>query len=280
MAARPAAGTHPSPLGGGGHGGRGDPGIPTQTNYIETANLNLPVACGSCHDGSTPHFPADVNNPYRMPAAALNNTLPGANANVTRVTNLCTQTNCHPKTITTVTGGGTYGVLDPGGSETDNFHTHPSDYYPLSASPAIVWINSAQNRTMKPASASTVNPQYSPTGVSPALSTHIDRYQDHWGYWGKPATTSNMFGAADDVPWIPLGDSLLKTKTGSFPNAANNVAGRVTCVTCHNPHGSDPVVAPEDPAVQPGAPDEMLGIPNNKMLRLRKSGGELCGACH
>jgi hypothetical protein len=275
-----AAVNYGKPLSGWGYGGHGDTGIPNQTNFIQTAGADLPVACGTCHDGTTAHFPAEPANPYRMTPAALGNTLPGFNANVTRVTNLCTQTNCHPKTVSSVGGTGPYGVLDPGALETDNFHTHPSDYYPISATPAVIWISSATNRTMKPATASTVNPQYDPDGIAPALSTHIDRYVDHWGYWGKPATTANGFNAADDIPWLPLGDSLTKTRTGEFNNAADVTNGRLTCITCHNPHGSDPVVAPEDPAIQPGAPDELQAVPNNKMLRLRKSGGELCSACH
>ncbi|MDT8367541.1 MAG: hypothetical protein RRA15_13855, partial [bacterium] len=59
-------------------------------------------------------------------------------------------------------------------------------------------------------------------------------------------------------------------------NANNDTGDRVTCVTCHNPHGSDLFVN----GGTPGSAGTEAQIPANKMLRLRDIDGELCGACH
>ncbi len=128
-----------------------------------------------------------------------------------------------------------------------------------------------------PAQSTTTAPRLDPIGVSvgadddPLVGTHIDRYVDHWEWWrpAYPATTPTT----DNVPFLPLGDSLGKTTSGTYNNATNI---KVTCITCHNPHGTDLYVFDQ----RPGQASTLVNIPANKMLRLRDQDEELCNACH
>ncbi|MDT8396629.1 MAG: hypothetical protein RRA32_09345, partial [bacterium] len=106
-----------------------------------------------------------------------------------------------------------------------------------------------------------------PANVS-GVGTDIDQYVDHWQYWGPPATSDT---SDDFTPFLPLGDTVDTGWTGD--NASGD---KVTCVTCHNPHGTDLFVNGKTP----GAPDGDAQIPANRMLRMRDTDGEMCNACH
>ena len=115
---------------------------------------------------------------------------------------------------------------------------------------------------------STSNPTYDP--VNKGIGIHIDQYVDHWAWWGNEATTDTN----DDIdPFLPLGGSLIKTTSDTYDNATNI---KVSCITCHNPHGTDLFVTGETP----GSGSTTSQIPANKMLRLRDQDEELCSACH
>ncbi len=263
------------PLSGFSRGGHGDTSIYRQTSYVESApDSSLPMACGSCHDGNQPHFPPAADDPYRMGTEALANGLPGAETTPqeSRITNLCTRTDCHPKFPV----GSTYGVLAPGISG----HRHGNDHYPLVGTTKLYYIKSAAKPIIQLGAESeeTLRPKYNPSDLGAGflpVGIDIDRYVDHWQWWGTPATLAD---AADGHPFLPLGDSLGKTSSGSFNNVAESTA-LVTCITCHNPHGTDLFVFNQTP----GQPNQFVQVPDNKMLRLRyedDANDELCNACH
>jgi len=258
-----AAANYDRPLGGFGRGGHGDEEINDPAWFKDSApGSSVPLACVACHDFNSPHFPVADGNPYRMPAAALANNLPGASGIEGPITNLCTQTTCHPKVL----GTGVFGFLSP--------IKHPSDNYPITAP---VEINMFANTTAPIFSAlatSLTSPAYDPVGRANPVGLYIDRYVDHWAYWNpsSPATADT----SDDEPFLPLGDPLLKQIGDVFDNYADTASMLVVCTTCHNPHGADLHVVGQ----VPGVASSLTSIPSNKMLRLRDQDGELCVACH
>lgn len=252
-----AAANYEGPFSGFSRGGHGDTGINDPSWFRDTApGSSVPLACATCHDESQDHFPVSAGNPYRVSTAALGNNLPGSDGSESRLSNLCTQTNCHPKFL----GGGSYAFLAP--------PKHPNDHYPIS-SPSPIYVSDALAPINLSGSGSTTNPRYDPVGVLPAVGTHIDRYFDHWAWWGDTCTATT----ADDDPFLPLGDSLGKGISDVYDNNTTTV---VTCITCHNPHGTDLYVAGQNC----GSASTFLLIPANKMLRLRDQDDELCNACH
>ena len=146
---------------------------------------------------------------------------------------------------------------------------HPNDYFnhPSQGFTTITVPDTGQALYI-PATGDSTSPGYDPSNQD----HHIDRYLDHWGYWGGTSndTTNNT---ADNLGFLPLGDSLSKSYGNVYDNTA---AVRITCITCHNPHGTDLNVDQRTP-FNPGV-EEM--IPNNRMLRLRQDDSELCEACH
>ncbi|MDF1526279.1 MAG: CxxxxCH/CxxCH domain-containing protein, partial [bacterium] len=232
------AANYAGPLSGYSRGGHGDTLINNGPWAEDTApGLSLPLACTECHDSSTDHFPVDSADRYRVGTVITNDALQ------TTVTNLCI--NCH----------------------TDNTSfkfraspKHPSDHFTL-------WGGGGTVDVFVGDTGMSVYSTHDPVNVS-GLGYHIDQYVDHWFEWGNEATTDT---ADDFQPFLPLGDSL-----DSAWNANNDTGDRVTCVTCHNPHGSDLFVN----GGTPGSAGTEAQIPANKMLRLRDIDGELCGACH
>jgi len=168
------------------------------------------------------------------------------------VTNLCI--GCH------VDGGGYNFMTSP---------KHPSDNYNSWLSgPSTIVVNDPAMAVNQEGVSSSANPTYDP--ATKGVGVHIDQYVDHWAWWGNAATTDTN----DDIdPFLPLGDSLAMVTGGTYDN---DTADRVTCITCHNPHGTDLHVANQDPGVGSSFTD----IPANKMLRLRDDDAELCAACH
>jgi len=262
-----AAANYEVPISGFSRGGHGDTFINDPQWFEDTADgTELPVSCTTCHDASKDHFPVATADPYRMSAAALNDTLPGRDVNQTPITNLCTQSNCHPK-LQTVTGTGTYAFAEA--------PKHPNDHFTDwlgGTSDIIVDVVAPINLS---GSSSTTSPRYDPVGVvsngDPDVQQHIDRYVDHWEWRNpsSPATGSN----SDDVPFLPLGDSLGKQVGNDYDN---DLTTNVTCITCHNPHGTDLHVVGQTP----GSGSTVGIIPANRMLRLRDQDSELCSACH
>jgi len=254
-------------------GGHGDINIYNESPYIETApGSDLPVACGTCHDAAAPHFTGITSNPYRLFLTGFS----GSSGQETAITNLCSQTNCHPKQIS----GSDYAVLEKTNDNNQAVHRHPLDYWPLyGGTPTTYYISVSDKYVVRSGSSSTSDPKYDPVGVTPAVTTHIDRYVDHWAWWnaGTPATSGN---SNDDLPFIPLGNSLAKGSGDAFDNTVNTTDGLVTCTTCHNPHGTDLYVLGEDP--DSSCASTLQAIPDNNMLRLRvdDGGGEMCDACH
>ncbi|UCG38841.1 MAG: hypothetical protein JSV00_00980, partial [bacterium] len=246
-------------------GGHGDTTINDPAWFRDCApGRSLPLPCVACHDDRAPHFPPAVGNPYRMTAAALSNTLPGADPSEPNVTNLCTQTDCHPKVL----GTGSYGFLTA--------IKHPSGLWPITApEPDVVLMDYPQASINSEAPGSSTDPALDPAGRLNPVGLSIDRYVDHWAYMNPdaPATADT----ADDEPFLPLGDPLLKSSGDLFDNEAGDAACcLVVCTTCHNPHGTDLHV----PGQTPGVWSSIVDIPANKMLRLRDQDGELCDACH
>ena len=244
------------PLSGFSRGGHGDTAINNPSWFTDTApGESVPVACNRCHDTAAAHFNLNPDNPYRIQSFA-------ADANTSALTKLCLT--CHP-------------------SDSANFAfyappKHSNDHY-LNRSGGPFQQPVLVTDTLAPvnleSASSTSTPAYDPVGTTQsstrAVGVHIDRYVDHWEWWGTPATGDS----ADRVPFLPLGDSLEKNlTTNSTYNNDTNVV--VTCITCHNPHGSDLFVFGETP----GSGVNLIGIPANKMLRLRDQDDELCDACH
>jgi len=258
-----AAANYEGPLSGFSRGGHGDEGIKDPAWFEDTAlGSTVPLACVACHDANAPHFPVTDDNPYRMPAVALANNLPGASSTEGPITNLCTQTDCHPKVL----GDGDFGFLST--------MKHPSDNWPLSTQTSAMPINMTANTlayVLNEAVSSTNDPAYDPLGRAKTVELHIDRYVDHWAYWNSSAPVTADI--TDDEPFLPLGDPLLKQVGDSYDNTPTDL---ITCVTCHNPHGTDLHVAGQ----VPGVASTLKAVPSNKMLRLRDQDGELCVACH
>ncbi|MDF1535833.1 MAG: hypothetical protein P1S46_04935 [bacterium] len=122
----------------------------------------------------------------------------------------------------------------------------------------------------------TTDPAYDPAGRANPVGLHIDRYVDHWAYW-NPAAAPATADTADDEPFLPLGDPLLKQLGDVFDNdVASTVSSLIVCTTCHNPHGTDLYVTGKTP----GRLDSQIMVPDNDMLRIRDDGGGLCVACH
>ena len=233
------------PVSGFSRGGHGD--TPLATWGGDTApGMTTPVACNSCHDPTEPHFTLSDSNPYRLVAVSND---PGGYGE-SYITNLCVNT-CHEA------DGTDYAFLA--------YPKHSSDHY---RNRSVV----EQGPVLVPGSPA-IYSTYDPVSVSPSVGLHIDRYVDHWAVWGpgNPATDSTD----DDVPFLPLGDSMVKDLTTD--NTYDNDTGTVvTCITCHNPHGTDLFVFGQTP----GSGSTLAGIPANKMLRLRDQDEELCDPCH
>jgi hypothetical protein len=121
------------------------------------------------------------------------------------------------------------------------------------------------------ASSSTTTPAFDPAGRTTTVDLNIDRYVDHWGYWGASTTCTGT--TDDDEPFLPLDDPLEKQVGQDFDNVDTDL---ITCITCHNPHGTDLHVVGEGC----GQATTNISIPANKMLRIRDQDGELCEACH
>jgi hypothetical protein len=265
-------------------GGHGDVDIYTESPLIDSSPAsNIPVACGSCHDATAPHFTANTStsastiNPYRIFTAGY----PGSDGSESDITNLCTQSSCHPKT----SGGILYATLQPAQDlTTQPAHRHGSDYYPISGgTPKTYYVPVASKPVILSGNSDNSNPQYNPVGLSNPIDPvgiHIDRYVDHWAWWGgasQQATSSN----ADDHPFMPLGDSLQKQGDGNYTNQTTTTNGLVTCIACHNPHGTDLFVFGEQP--DSSCASTFQAISDNNMLRLRweeAGDDEVCSACH
>ena len=244
-----AAANYVGPISGFSRGGHGDVGINDPAWFKDTApGSSVPLACVECHDESQGHFPVEAGNPYRVSDNALNNNLPGRSLAEGPLTNLCTQTDCHPKVL----GTGEYGFLSA--------IKHPSDHWPISNP---YEINMTDNPT------ASIMSTYNPAGVANTVGLNIDRYVDHWGYWGAVSCTP----AGDEEPFLPLDDSLTKQMGDDYNNVSTDL---ITCVVCHNPHGTDLHVSGEGC----GQASTLTSIPANKMLRLRDQDGEMCAACH
>jgi predicted CxxxxCH...CXXCH cytochrome family protein len=240
-----AAANYVGPISGFSRGGHGDTGINDPAWFENVApGYAVPLGCTACHDESKDHFPVATSNPYRVSDDALSNTLPGADGAQTRITNLCIQTGCHDSSQAE------YKFLEPA--------KHPSDHY-------TAW-DSGTSETLVSETGLSVLTTFDPDGAG--VGTHIDQYVDHWEFWGGTGASP---ASNDDARFLPLDDSLSKT-TGDI---YNNVLGdRVTCITCHNPHGTDLFVSGETPGS-----GSTTSLPNG-MLRLRDRDDELCGACH
>ncbi len=243
-------------------GGHGDTNINNESPFIDSApNSSLPVACGSCHDGNAVHFDIagqNPSNPYRLKTPS------SYGEGTQEVTDLCTQANCHPREGTLPTD---YRVLQPG--------KHASDFYPLNqAGEHAIFFTDTSKPLLLTGDGDSGDPRYDPSTKTSAVGIHIDRYVDHWAWWGGTAVTTST---ADDQMFLPLGDSLSKASTDVYDN--NTGSPRITCITCHNPHGTDLLVATQSP----GCGSTYLNIPDNNMLRIRYTDpddDEICSACH
>jgi hypothetical protein len=203
-----------------------------------STDWQIPVACTECHDSTADHFPPVSSDRYRVGSVS-------ASGGQTKVTTLCVR--CHDE-------------------QTDTYHflqipKHPSDYFEFS------WSGGSQHGVEVSDGAATVFSTNDPVNVT-GIGYHIDQYVDHWQYWGPPATSDT---GDDYTPFLPMGDSI-----DSAWDANNAAADRVTCTTCHNPHGTDLFVN----AQTPGVATSTAQVPANKMLRMRDTDGELCDACH
>lgn len=266
-----AAANYIGPISGFSRGGHGDTGINDPSWFTDTApGTAVPLSCSGgvgtggaprCHDESMDHFPVRTDNPYRVSQNALDNNLPGRSLSEGPLTNLCTQTNCHPKVL----GGGDYGFLSA--------LKHPSDHWPITL-PVEVLVSVPTAQINLASASSTTTRAYDPVGRSDTVGVHIDRYVDHWGYWGAGTTCTST--SSDDEPFLPLADSLVKQVGDDYDNDSNNANRLVTCVTCHNPHGTDLYVSGQNC----GGATTLTSIPGNNMLRLRDQDDELCDACH
>ncbi|MDF1526973.1 MAG: hypothetical protein P1S59_11995 [bacterium] len=260
-----AAANYRGPISGFSQGGHGDTRIGTTNDlahpwfHDSAPGSQVPLGCVACHDESQEHFPVQNTNPYRVSDNALNNNLPNARAVEGPLTNLCTQTDCHPKVLS----GSTPGFLAA--------TKHPSDHWPITNPTRVDMSSVATAEILLETGSSTSTPAYDPAGRTDLVGLHIDRYVDHWGYWGAGTTCTN--GTNDDEPFLPLDDPLTKQVGDSFNNAA---ADLITCVTCHNPHGTDLFVSGEDC----GSANTLTGIPANRMNRLQYEDDEICMACH
>jgi len=255
-----AAANYIGPISGFSRGGHGDTGINDPAWFKDTApGSAVPLACVKCHDESQGHFPVETANPYRVSDNALSNNLPGDSSAEGPLTNLCTQTNCHPKVL----GAGDFGFLSA--------IKHPSDHWPITSPAEINMMANPVAQILSNGISSTTTPAYDPADRNTTVGLHIDRYVDHWGYWG--AVSCPPDDPDDEEPFLPLDDPLEKLVGQNFDNAA---ADLITCVTCHNPHGTDLLVSGEGC----GQASTLTSIPSNKMLRLRDQDGEMCAACH
>ena len=255
-----AAANYQGPVSGFSRGGHGDSNINDPSWFLDTApGSTVPLACVACHDETQAHFPVVTGNPYRVSSAALGNNLPGASPAEGPLSNLCTQTNCHPKVI----GSGNFAFLAS--------PKHPNDHFPISA-PVPIYVNYPSEPVNLESVSDTTSPAYDPAGRSNAVGLHIDRYVDHWAYWGAQCTADG----GDDEPFLPLGDSLTKQVGDVFDNNVDSPSSLVTCITCHNPHGTDLFVAGQIC----GSGSTSTSISSNRMLRLRNQDDELCLGCH
>jgi hypothetical protein len=253
------AANYEGPVSGWAQGGHGDSTITDPTWFEDSApNSEVPVACVACHDSSAGHFTLDNANPYRLNGAPYG----GDDINQTGITNLCTQTDCHPKTTVAPDG---YSYLEG--------VKHPNDFFdhPIDGPKSILAYDAGMRVHDENPGATTSNPAYDPIRLSGAetVGLHIDRYVDHWGWWGSSCTTATD----DDDPFLPLDDSTTKNVGGSYNNNTSQI---ITCITCHNPHGSDLMVSGQSC----GSASSLVLIPANKMLRLRDQDDEICEACH
>jgi len=240
-----AAANYVVPISGFSRGGHGDSNINDGAWFEDVADgWSVPLGCTACHDETTDHFPVASSDIFRI------GTVNTVDASQTTVTNLCI--GCHPATQTNINGE-VFAFLEP--------PKHPSDHY-------SAWGGGTSD-TLVTEGAMSVYSTHDPANV-PGIGSHIDQYVDHWQYWGPPATGDT---GDDYTPFLPLGDTL-----DSNPSFDNNIISndRVTCVTCHNPHGTDLFVSGETP----GSGSTVSQIPANKMLRLRDQDDELCSACH
>jgi hypothetical protein len=252
-----AAANYVAPISGFSRGGHGDTAINDPAWFADSApGTSVPLACVACHEESKEHFPVETGNPYRVSNAALNNSLPDNSNEVGPLTNLCTQTNCHPKIL----GSGDYGFLSA--------IKHPSDHWPTGNEVEINMTDNPSAPILSAGASSPSNPAYDPAGRT-AVDLHIDRYVDHWGYWGAVSCTPG----GDEEPFMPLDDSLSKQVGQDYDNVDSDL---ITCTTCHNPHGTDLHVVGQGC----GQSSTLVSIPANKMLRLRDQDGEMCEACH
>lgn len=251
-----------------GRGGHGDVKIQSESPFINsdpghTIATGAPIDCTACHDWQAAHFPVAAANMYRLRNTTVENSLHTSFG-------LCNE--CH--------SGSTY----PGQSPA--YHHHPS-FIPLPSSSTYsnkypikkevdggtTWTNTSGIYAQSAYAPS------NPTIFGPAGNKDVDYFTDWYNRgptWPiNPNENHNQTsprpvfinenGAYNSTTspkaTLPLAEMIIGTDTG-----------KIMCVTCHNPHGTDLFVF--DPT---GIGRD---IADHNMLRLQDTDNTLCNACH